>query len=214
MIPAEFQESTFETFKILQPIHQKMLDVANRYLADFDDLIKNETANGLGFIAEFGESRLKAIQDPQERAKMKTKYNSYGLGKTHLTVAIGKKLLERGIPVLFISDAVVMDELTLLKTSDKDQYMKKWSSLIEVPVLIWDDLGKSNYSEAKKAIYYQIINERYKRRGIIIYSSNEDTTTLEMRLGDASMSRLYAMSKGRIIRCSGIDMRLVGGIAQ
>lgn len=211
MIPQEFKETRLETFEIRQPIHKKMLAEARRYLDEFDSIQKSDDSlgNSLGFVAEFGESRIAAISDPRRRSEVKKKYNSYGLGKTHLQVGIAKEILKRGTAVLVVSDAIIMDELMMFKNSDnKELYFKKLGTLIEIPVLVWDDLGKSNSSEAKRAMYYQIINERWKRQNPVIFSSNEDMQTLEMKIGGAAMSRLADMTWGRIVKCSGMDARI------
>ena len=35
-------------------------------------------------------------------------------------------------------------------------------------MLVWDDLGKSKHTESREEMYYEIINERYKRKAPII----------------------------------------------
>ena len=72
-----------------------------KYLRNFEE-IKGTKQNSLGFIATFGELRIKQLE-PSKRAQAKREHNSFGLGKTHLQVA-AKYLMKQGYSVLLISD--------------------------------------------------------------------------------------------------------------
>jgi DNA replication protein DnaC len=212
MIPEEFRRATFQDYKVENQAQKALYDAAAAYLQEFgqDDFGVNK-GNSLGFIAVVGESRLKALP-AAERIKAKRRHNNCGLGKTHLQMAIARELISRGHTVLCVSDAALMDELMALKMDkDKSLFNKRLQDIVNVPVLVWDDIGKSNPTEAKQSAYFQIINERYRHQRPIIYSSNEDVETLSDRIGDAAASRLLGMSKGRIVRVEGPDYRLMGG---
>lgn len=213
MIPEEFQTATFQGYKVENQAQKALYDAAAAYLQEFgqDDFGVNK-GNSLGFIAVYGESRLKSLPTG-ERMKMKRQHNNYGLGKTHLQMAIARELIRRGHTVLCVSDVSLMEELMAAKMEAVEEYNKRIHDIINVPVLVWDDIGKSNPSEAKRAAYFHIINERYKAKRPIIYSSNEDVETLSDRIGDAAASRLLGMSKGRIVRVEGPDYRLGGKTA-
>ncbi|MFC4075241.1 DNA replication protein, partial [Salinithrix halophila] len=76
------------------------------------------------------------------------------------------------------------------------------------PVLVWDDLGKSNPTQAKQKNYFQIVNERYKACRPILFSSNEDIESLSERIGGATWSRLVGMSGKYLLATVGADYRL------
>lgn len=213
MIPEEFRRATFQDYKVENQAQKALYDAAAAYLQEFgqDDFGVNK-GNSLGFIAVVGESRLKALP-AAERIKAKRRHNNCGLGKTHLQMAIARELISRGHTVLCVSDDSLMEELMSAKMEAVEEYNKRIHDIINVPVLVWDDIGKSNPSEAKRAAYFHIINERYKAKRPIIYSSNEDVETLSDRIGDAAASRLLGMSKGRIVRVEGPDYRLGGKTA-
>lgn len=141
-------------------------------------------------------------------------YNSFGLGKTHLQIGAAKELINRGHPVLIVSDVMLMDELAQARAADDGsaEFNRILRQVIQYDVLVWDDIGKSNPSEFKRSMYFQIINERYKARRPILFSSNEDMETLADRIGDGALSRLFGMARGRIYRVEGPDYRLTGGI--
>lgn len=210
MIPDEFKNATFQDYKITNDTQKNLYNAAVQYVQDFAE-IQNSHANSLGFLASFGEQRLKELP-PMERRQQKRKYNSFGLGKTHLQVAIAKQLLNQGHKVLIVSDVVLLDELMSQKMNDMDEYKNLMHQVSTVPVLVWDDIGKSSPTEPRKSAYFHIINERYKKQRPIIFSSNEDIETLADRIGDAATSRLLGMSRGRICRVAGSDYRFVGAV--
>ena len=55
-----------------------------------------------------------------------------------------------------------MDDLIASKmmNDDKKEFNRLLNHAKHVEVLIWDDLGKSKWSEAKENLYYQIIDYR------------------------------------------------------
>jgi DNA replication protein DnaC len=212
MIPDEFQQATIRGYRVMNPAQQTLYDAAVDYVKAFEQ-IRQTSSNSLGFLAAFGEQRLKEMSK-EKRIMAKRRHNNYGLGKTHLQVAIAKQLIKKGISVLVVSDVALMEELMAAKMmDDKTAFTKRIDSIIQVPVLVWDDIGKANPTEAKRSVYFQIINERYKAQRPILFSTNEDSETLADRIGDAAASRLLGMAKGRNIRVEGPDYRLSGEVS-
>ncbi|UOE96056.1 ATP-binding protein [Alkalihalobacillus sp. LMS39] len=215
MIPSEFQNARFDNYVKTSPIQVKLFEAMKEYLIRFLENFDKEANkyNGncnLGFIAEFGEQRIRSL-DVGIRATTKRENNSFGLGKTHLQVAASKWLMNKGIRTLVISDIDFMKELQhAMFLKDQNETLNKLlHQVINVNVLVWDDIGKSKPSEAKEDFYYQIINERYRHNRPILFSSNEDRGTLSERIGYAGASRLFGMcEKEFLIECKGEDWRL------
>jgi DNA replication protein DnaC len=211
MIPEEFANARFDTYKAVTPTQKTMLEGILAYLRDFEE-IRFTPTNSLGFIAKYGEQRLRALKNPKERSEAKLKHNNFGLGKTHLQVAAAKELLKRGYTVLIISDVAFMEDVTNARTIDDEgeQFHKLLESAMQVDVLVWDDIGKAKPSDFRMGVYYRIIDERYRHKRPILFSSNEDMSTLTERIGDAAASRLLGMAKGRTFAVEGTDFRLQG----
>lgn len=209
MIPEEFQDARLDTYVMETPTQIEMFDCISHYIEHFDS-IKNTTHNSLGFIARYGEQRLR--RDTDRRKRDNPMYNSFGLGKTHLQIGAAKELIDRGHPVLIVSDVVLMDELAQARAADdgSTEFNRILRQVIQYEVLVWDDIGKSNPSEFKRSMYFQIINERYKARRPIIFSSNEDTSTLAERIGEGARSRLMGMAKNYLLETAGPDYRAIG----
>jgi DNA replication protein DnaC len=211
MIPDEFKDAEFFTYNVTNQTQKLLYNAAQDYVANFER-IRTEERNSIGFIAKYGERRLREIRDPVKRGQAKQKHNNFGLGKTHLQVAIAKELIRRGTSVLIVSDVSLMGDLSQARQYDDEgeEFNRLLGTVVKAPVLVWDDIGKAKISEFRLDMYYTIINERYKARRPIIYSSNEDSETLAERIGDAATSRLFGMSKGRIYAVEGPDYRMMG----
>lgn len=218
MIPQEFENAKFDTYKVNNPTQRKMLNAIKQYLSEFEE--NKETS--FGFIAIFGEKRLREIKNPQQRAEMKRQHNNFGLGKTHLQIAAAKHLIKYGYTVLCISDVTFMEELGQARAvnDEGEEFNQLLWSVSNADILVWDDIGKAKTTDFRQGMYYRIIDERYKARKPIIYSSNEDQETLSEKIGDAAASRLFGMSKREtedgheksfVFAVEGPDYRLTGG---
>jgi DNA replication protein DnaC len=218
LIPSEFTNSTFELFKANSSIQKNMLDLSLEYLEAFPktplELKKQGMAN-FGLIAVVGEQRIRSMPDTS-KTKMKNEHNNFGIGKTHLQIALSKRLIKQGFNILVISDVTFMDEMMNAKRMDDngETYYKMYESVLKADVLVWDDIGKAKVTEAKESLYYNIINERYKQRKPIVFNTNEDRGTLAERIGYAAQSRLIGtcydseIEKDYLLETEGIDWRL------
>lgn len=212
LIPEEFASARFDSYIQETTAQQLLYKTMADYLRTFPE-IERTRHNSLGFMAEFGELRIRQLP-PKERAEAKLKYNNFGLGKTHLQVAAAKYLMKHGEGkrVLMIADATFMDDLIAAKMAkdDGEELNRLLGYAISVDVLIWDDIGKSKHSEAKENLYYQIIDGRYRKKKPILFSSNEDDETIAEKIGYAAWSRLQGMAKNFLVAVSGEDYRTKG----
>lgn len=136
-----------------------------------------------------------------------------GVGKTHLSVAILRGLIEKGIPCLFYEFGSLLKEIQnsynpLSQTSE----LKVLASVIDAEVLVLDELGASKPTDWVRDTMMQIINARYNNRKLTIFTTNyldgrrtEHDETLEDRIGVRLRSRLYEMCK--TVQIEGEDYR-------
>lgn len=114
-----------------------------------------------------------------------------GLGKTHLSLSIANRVIERGYSAIYGS---VPELLRMLNNeqfgrSDKDTM----SLLTGCELLILDDLGAENNSDYSVSLLYEIINARVNRSIPMIVSTNFEGTELKTRYNDRICSRLLDM---------------------
>lgn len=216
MIPDEFINAKFENYQreteYQEAMYRMTLDYLNRFsVVKEEDGTKKRVLpqENFGFIAVFGEQRLKELPIG-ERAIVKQQHNSFGLGKTHLQIALAKRLVRDGFTVLVKSDVPFMDELSQAKRmNDEGETLNKLlNPAISADVLIWDDIGKVKWSQTKEDLYYYIINERYKKQKPIVFTSNEDRGTLADKIGFAAASRLLGQCGDFLLETEGEDWRL------
>ncbi|HEX8491556.1 MAG TPA: ATP-binding protein [Pyrinomonadaceae bacterium] len=131
-----------------------------------------------------------------------------GVGKTHLSVAILRELIEKkGITCLFCEFGSLLKEIQnsynpISQTSE----LKVLAPVFEAEVLVLDELGASKPTDWVRDTMMQIINTRYNDKKLTIFTTNyldgrrnERDETLEDRIGVRLRSRLYEMCKTVII---------------
>ena len=130
------------------------------------------------------------------------------VGKSHLSIAIANNLIEKGIPVIYMSYREIITKLKQNITDDTiySTLINKYKS---EKVLIIDDLFKGRITESDVNIMFEIINYRYLNQLPIIIST-EKTPESILNIDEAIGSRIIEMSKGYIIEftASGLNYRL------
>ncbi|HUQ34632.1 MAG TPA: ATP-binding protein [Pyrinomonadaceae bacterium] len=137
-----------------------------------------------------------------------------GVGKTHLSVAIIRDLIEKkGIPCLFYEFGSLLKAIqnSYNPISQTSEY-KVLAPVFEAEVLVLDELGASKPTDWVRDTMMQIINTRYNDRKLTIFTTNyqdarraEKEETLEDRIGVRLRSRLFEMCK--TVQIEGEDYR-------
>ena len=164
--------------------NKEAYQAAYDYVYEFSD-IKGQRDNGLAYTGKVGT------------------------GKTHLLAAITNNLLKKMVPTLFINTPNLLAELLAAQFSeDRSEMERKISAVSNIDVAIFDDLAKEKVSEWGQTQYYRIINHRYLEGLPTLFSSNCSWDELSDKLGEATASRLYEMTKERTVHCTGEDWRM------
>lgn len=126
-----------------------------------------------------------------------------GIGKTHLSVAILRGLIEKGIPGLFYEFGSLLKEIQdsynpVSKTSE----LKVLAPVYQAEVLVLDELGASKPTDWVRETMMNIIGMRYNDKKLTIFTTNyldarrnPADETLEDRIGVRLRSRLFEMCK-------------------
>ena len=91
-----------------------------------------------------------------------------GTGKTHLAIALGKKLCRDNIGVKFCSVNLFLEECQAEKAAGR--YLSFIKRMKKVEVLVLDDFGLRNYSHDEATILVDLLEERYQKGSVIITS--------------------------------------------
>ena len=137
-----------------------------------------------------------------------------GVGKTHLSVAILRELIEKkGVSCLFYEFGTLLKEIQnsynpVAQTSE----LKVLTPVIEAEVLVLDELGASKPTDWVRDTMMHVINTRYNDRRLTIFTTNyldgrssERDEILEDRIGVRLRSRLFEMCK--TVQIEGEDYR-------
>ena len=91
-----------------------------------------------------------------------------GEGKTHLSIALGKRLCCENYKTLFLSTNFLFEEIEAARASGK--YLAYLKTLIKADALILDDFGVRSYTHAEATSLLDLLEERY-HRGVAIVTS-------------------------------------------
>ena len=182
MLNETFKHKKFQDYKPRNEKQEEMLQMAIDYTINYHE-IKNYRSNGMALLG------------------------SVGIGKTHLLASITNELAFQGHKVLFIDTTSFIKELRdSIKQDNMSQHLEKVKNC---EILILDDLAKEKVTEWVQEQYYYIINHRYNAGKPLLYSSNCTMAEIGKLLGDATASRLYAITKDRLVHVEDKDYRLI-----
>jgi DNA replication protein DnaC len=136
-----------------------------------------------------------------------------GTGKTHLSTAILRSLIGKGIPCLFYEFGALLKEIqNSYNPVSQTSELKVLAPVYETEVLVLDELGAVKPTDWVRDTMMQIIGSRYNERKLTIFTTNygearchPSEETLEDRIGVRLRSRLYEMCRTVVI--TGEDYR-------
>ena len=137
---------------------------------------------------------------------------STGTGKTHLAIALGKKLCNEGVGVHFYSVNLLFEECQAEKAAGR--YLGFVSRMKKLPVLILDDFGLRNYTHDEANILIDLLEERYHKGSVIVTSQVDPKGWMRLFedpvIGEAIVDRLTKPSREIILQ--GLTYRAKVGI--
>lgn len=116
-----------------------------------------------------------------------------GVGKSHLSQALGWEACKRGYDVVYTSCAKVLSSLAAGRADGS--YDKRLQALARPDLLILDDFGLKPLRQSSPEDMYDIINERYEKSATVI-TSNRALNEFPQLFGDpllasAGLDRLF-----------------------
>jgi len=97
-----------------------------------------------------------------------------GVGKTHLSIAIGEKALDQGYKVWFATALTLIETLEIAEL--RGELKKKINQLLKFDLIIIDELGYLPMNKQGMYNLFQLINAMYEYRSLII-TTNKDFTS-------------------------------------
>ena len=128
-----------------------------------------------------------------------------GLGKTHLSTAIAKKVIEGGCDVVYDTAQNIFADFEIEHFSRNRDEEDRTSRYFDCDLLIIDDLGSEMSNQFTVSVLYLLINTRLNRGLSTMISTNLNQKELRERYWDRITSRLFG--EYRILLFLGTDVR-------
>jgi len=123
----------------------------------------------------------------------------YGVGKTHLAAAVANRVAARGMQVLFLVVADLLDDLRATYQRDSAvSYDRRLNEIRRAWLLVLDDLGVQNATPWAQEKLFQILNHRYAAcLATVITCSHQEWERLDdrlrRRLEDVAVSQMIVL---------------------
>ena len=117
-------------------------------------------------------------------------YGATGLGKTHLSLAIAAKAIEKGYDVIYCSAPNLLARLESEKFGRNPDSVGAEEAILDCDLLIIDDLGAEFSTQFTVSAIYNIINTRITYRKPVIISTNLSSQELEAKYSERITSRI------------------------
>ena len=165
-----------------------------------------------GEARELMEKNLAAAKDFAESfgadAKNLLLIGPTGTGKTHISTAIAKALIEKGVEVIYDSAQNIVSAFEKDKfRSGYGAYEPEGAKYLECELLILDDLGTEFISQFTVSCLYNLLNTRMNKGLATVISTNLSPAELSEKYEDRIYSRIVGADT-RILLFKGKDKRL------
>lgn len=127
-----------------------------------------------------------------------------GLGKTHLSSAIAKGVIEKGYDVVYESAPNVLSSFEKERFVNTEQELSS-QRYFDCDLLIVDDLGTEYQGKNTTSVIYNLINTRIVMKKPTVISTNLDYKTLEKQYDSRIISRLFG--EFSVMLFEGTDLR-------
>ncbi len=147
------------------------------------------------FADEFGTARTNLLF-----------YGTSGLGKTFLSSAIAKELIQKGVDVLYISSNnlfTMLENIHFGRGDERSSYIAE--KALNADLLILDDLGAEFITQFTTSELFRIVNHRLLTGKKMIFSTNLNLSELTSTYSERIVSRI--IGEFRTLRFFGEDIR-------
>lgn len=133
-----------------------------------------------------------------------------GSGKTHITAAIARELIEAGFETRYF---IWRHDAPRLKASvnDREKYEKEMQDYIDCQALLIDDLWKGGeVTDADINLTFELLNARYNSPSKLTLISTEKTVNEILNIDEAVGGRIVERTRGFILKTENKNIRLQG----
>ncbi|MBR2381528.1 MAG: ATP-binding protein [Clostridia bacterium] len=129
-----------------------------------------------------------------------------GLGKTHLSSALARRVIEKGNDVFYTGAIDLFSQFETQRfksySSEPNEFIERY---FECDLLIIDDLGTEMINQFSVSTLYNLLNDRLSRRKPTIISTNLSTDDIQKKYTDRITSRM--LGEYQVLFFVGTDVR-------
>ena len=120
-------------------------------------------------------------------------FGGTGLGKTHLSTAAAKTVIDRGYDVLYVTAVSMISDFERERFGNgySDSDVDDLSRYYECDLLIVDDVGTEVTNQFTVSVLYNVINTRLSKQKSTMISTNLSPQELRGRYWDRIASRIF-----------------------
>ena len=107
-----------------------------------------------------------------------------GVGKTHLSIAVGTKMVQLGYSVRFVMAQQVAN--AVLTAATRNELTRLIEPLVKCDLLILDEFGYLSMEPQVGPVLYELISGRYEK-GATVITSNKSLTSWGELVGDTAL---------------------------
>ena len=128
-----------------------------------------------------------------------------GLGKTHISTAVARKVIDRGFDVLYVTAVSMLSDFEKKRFDRTEGESADTERYYSADLLIIDDLGTEVVNQFTLSCLYDIINARINTRKCTFINTNLSRRDIEAKYNERITSRLFG--EYYPILFSGTDIR-------
>ncbi len=133
-------------------------------------------------------------------------FGNTGLGKTHLSSAVAKTVIDRGYDVMYTTAIAMISDFEYQRFgSSSNTEVSPTSRYFDCDLLIIDDLGTEISNQFTVTTLYNVIDTRIKTGRSMLISTNLSPDELRKRYWDRITSRLFG--EFSLVSFVGVDVR-------
>lgn len=135
-------------------------------------------------------------------------FGGTGLGKTHLSTAAAKTVIDRGYDVLYVTAVGMISDFEKERFGSgySDTDVESLGRYYDCDLLIIDDIGTEVTNQFTVSVLYNVINTRLAKMKSTVVSTNLTPNELRTRYWDRIASRIFG--EYTLLLFEGVDVRM------
>ena len=187
MIQESYKNSTIENIIQIENFDNFNLSLFRKSIMDDEEISPYEN------MKELSQELQKYAEEFDRESVNLYIYGPVGTGKTYLLNSIAKKVMDRGLSVVYFSESDLVSNILehrFAYSETKQKLRDQIDMIYDADLLIIDDLGANNTNDTSVSAVFEALNKRLVKKLPVIISSNLDPEDLRIIYDQRVYSRI------------------------